>query len=274
MDKKLLSLHNPERKVSGRVMRGRRISLSPPRRIITDLMRIAATVPSVPVERLMDLSALIATRTNLRERPPWVGIFAKAYALTAQEFPELRRTFVKWPWSYLYEYQASVAAVTIERQHEGQSFVILRIIRSPESLPIGIIAKTIEEAINTPMDKLPEFRRTLNTARLPSVIRRPLLWLAFNAPRHRANHFGTFTVTAVSFLGADALHLPTWTTSLLTFGVFRPDGKVPVRITMDHRVFDGMAIAKIMARLETILTGPILQELQADSVGLPAVASA
>lgn len=225
-------------------------------------MRIAGTVPGVPVERLMDLGAVIGARNNLRERPPWVGIFAKAYALTAQELPELRRTYVKWPWAHLYEYDASVAGVTIERQHEGESFVILRIIQSPETLSLGDIAGSIHDAVTTPMENLPEFRRTVNTARLPSIIRRPLLWLGFNASRHRANHFGTFTVTAVSFLGADALHLPTWTTSLLTFGVFRSDGKVPVRVTMDHRVFDGMAIAKILARLEAILNGPILQEIQ------------
>jgi pyruvate/2-oxoglutarate dehydrogenase complex dihydrolipoamide acyltransferase (E2) component len=48
----------------------------------------------------------------------------------------------------------------------------------------------------------------------------------------------------------------------LTFGVFGADGRVPVRITMDHRVFDGMEIAKIMARLEGVLNGPILQELR------------
>src|SRR6185295_2321250 len=120
---------------------------------------------------------------------------------------------------------------------------ILRMIQHPETLPLGIIARQIHTAVSSPIEELPEFRRTVNMARFPSVIRRPLLWLGFNVPRQRANHFGTFTVTAVSFLGADALHLPTWTTSLLTFGVFGSDGKVPVRITMDHRVFDGMAIA-------------------------------
>jgi hypothetical protein len=67
-------------------------------------------------------------------------------------------------------------------------------------------------------------------------------------------------------MGADALHLPTWTTTLLTYGVFRPDGRVPIRITMDHRVFDGVTIAKIMARLEAILNGPIVDELRSEAV--------
>ena len=78
----------------------------------------------------------------------------------------------------------------------------------------------------------------------------------------RANYFGTFTVTSVSFTGAELLYVPTLTTSLLTFGVFGPDGRTPVRMVIDHRVMDGMAFAAILARLEAILNGPILQELR------------
>ena len=67
-------------------------------------MRYAITVPGVPTERVMDLGAVIAARNAVPYRPAWAGIFAKACALTAREFPELRRTYVKWPWPHLYEY--------------------------------------------------------------------------------------------------------------------------------------------------------------------------
>ncbi|MPZ40492.1 MAG: hypothetical protein GEU95_21055 [Rhizobiales bacterium] len=243
-------------------MHGKRIRLSPPRRLITDIMRLAASVPSVPVERLMDLGAVIAARRDLSNRPPWVGIFAKAMALTAQELPELRRTFLKWPWPHLYEYEDSVAAITIDREYQGEPCVAIRIIKDIASLPLTVIAGMIHESKELPIEQLSDFKRTMTICRLPGIIRRPAIWLAYNLPRQRANYFGTFSVTAVSFLGADALHLPNPTTSLLTFGVFRADGRVPVRITMDHRVFDGMGIAKIMARLEAVLNGPILQELR------------
>ena len=73
-------------------MRGRWLPLSVPRRIVTDLMRFAITIPTVPVERVMELSAVMAARAACAERPPWVAILAKAYGLTAEEFPELRRT--------------------------------------------------------------------------------------------------------------------------------------------------------------------------------------
>jgi hypothetical protein len=246
-------------------MYGKRIRLSPPRRLITDIMRLAATVPGVPVERLMDLGAVIAARRELSNRPPWVGIFAKAFALTAQEFPEIRRAYLKWPWPYLYEYHDSVAAITIDREYRGEPCVAVRMIKEPAALSLAVIAGMIHESKELPIEQLSDFRRAMTIASLPGILRRPAMWLAYSLPRQRANYFGTFSVTAVSFLGADALHLPNPTTSLLTFGVFGSDGRVPVRITMDHRVFDGLEIAKIMARLEAILNGPILEELRSQA---------
>lgn len=247
-------------------MRGRSIALSVPRRMVTDLMRFAAAVPSVPVERIMDLSAVMAARNGCAQRPAWVAILAKAYGLTAQEFPELRRTFVKWPWPHLYEYPSSVAALTVERMFKGEPCVVLWTLKDPATRRISEVERLIRQAMEAPIEQFRDFRRQLTIGRLPGLLRRPIMWLGYNLARQRANHFGTFSVTAVSFMGADALHLPTWTTTLLTYGVFRPDGRVPIRITMDHRVFDGVTIAKIMARLEAILNGPIVDELRSEAV--------
>src|ERR1700741_4560104 len=116
-------------------MYGKAIRLSPPRRLITDIMRFAGTVPSVPVERLMGLGDLIAVRREFTDRPPWVGIFAKAMALTARELPELRRAYKKWFSPHLDEYEVSGAAVTIDRQFRGEPCVAVRLIKEVASLP-------------------------------------------------------------------------------------------------------------------------------------------
>jgi len=246
-------------------MRGRWRPLSVPRRIVTDLMRFAITIPTVPVERVMELSAVMAARAACAERPPWVAILAKAYGLTAQEFPELRRTFVKWPWPHLYEYQSSIAALTVERMYQGEPCVVLWLLKDPAAHPISEITRRIRHAMQAPIEEFEDYRRLIALGRLPGLLRRPFIWLSYNFARARANYFGTYSVTAASMLGVDALHLPTWVTTLLTYGVFGPDGKVPVRVTMDHRVFDGVAIAKIMTRLEAILNGPIVEELKSQA---------
>jgi hypothetical protein len=245
-------------------MRGQWKSLSPSRRLVTDVMRFAAAVPSVPVERTVDLSALIAARATWRVRPAWAAIFAKAYGQTAQEFPELRRIYLKWPWPHLYEYPNSVAVITVERIHQGEPWVLMRLIKDPQARRVADIAEIVRHSVEAPLDEVKDFGRMLTLGRLPGLVRRPLVWTGYNVGRLRPNYFGTFVVTAVSFMGADALHLPVWTTTLLTFGVFGPDGRVPLRITMDHRIFDGVAIAKILARLEAILQGPILEELRVE----------
>lgn len=228
-------------------------------------MRYAITVPGVPTERTMDLGAVIAARNAVPYRPAWAGIFAKACALTAREHPALRRTYVKWPWPHLYEYEDSIATITINREHDGEACVLPLLIGEVAALPISLIAAMIDEHVQMPMADIKLFRRAMAVGKLPGILRRPLMWAGYNMPRWRANYFGTFSVTSVSFTGAELLYVPTLTTSLLTFGVFGPDGRTPVRMVIDHRVMDGLEYAAILDRLEAILNGPILQELRSET---------
>jgi len=233
--------------------------------MISDLMRYAKAVPGVPTERIMNLAEVIAARDAVPDRPAWAGIFAKALALTACEFPELRRAYVKWPWPHLFEYPVSVGGITVQRHYRGEPFVFVKLIKDPASLPIAAIARLIDHCGEAPIEEIKNARLMLSIGRLPGLLRRPLIWIGFNFGRQRSNWFGTFTVTSVAFAGADLLHVPSPITSLLTFGVFGPDGRARVRLVIDHRVMDGMAFAAILTRLEEIMRGPILRELQSEA---------
>lgn len=246
-------------------MRGNWVPLSVPRRLITDLMRLAKPVPAVSVERIMDLSDVIAARNAIAYRPAWVGIFAKAYALVAREHVPLRQSFVKWPWPHLYEYPSSSAGIAINRDYHGEPCVVPLLIKDPASLPIKTIAAMVEDYARAPMTSINAYRRALAIGRLPGFLRRPILWLGFNLARQRANYFGTFGVTSFSFTKSELLYVPSPVTSVLTFGLFGEDGRTPVRIIVDHRVMDGMTFAAILTRLEEILNGPILQELRSET---------
>ena len=87
-------------------MRGRALKLSAPRRLVGDLMRFSIGVPRVTVQRQMNLGPLLRARKALQTKPSWTVIFLKGYALLAEETPELRRAYVKFPWPQLYEYPA------------------------------------------------------------------------------------------------------------------------------------------------------------------------
>src|SRR4051794_34215090 len=112
-------------------MRGRALPLSRPRRMVADLLHFAAGVPSVPVQRRMNLRPVDAARTACPHRPPWTAIFVKAFALVARDVPELRRAYCKFPWPHLYEYPASVACVTVERDYLGERAVLTERIKDP-----------------------------------------------------------------------------------------------------------------------------------------------
>lgn len=243
-------------------MRGRSISLSVPRRIVADYMRLAATIPSVPAERTMDLGAVVAARNACSPRLPWVALFAKAFALTAQEFPELRRAFFKWPWPHLYEYPASVAMFAIDRIYQGEPCVLPRMIKDPAAYRIGDLAQIIRHAKEAPLDEIKEFKRALDIAKLPRPVRRLLWWFGFCNGRQRANFFGTVVLSTVSAFGADLIHPIAVAPFLLTYGIIGADARCRVRLIFDHRVLDGVAIARALVRLEAILNTAIIDELR------------
>ena len=61
--------------------------------MVVDLLHFARSIPTVPVQRRMQLAPLIAARAARADKPRWTAIFAKAYALVAAEYPVLRRAY-------------------------------------------------------------------------------------------------------------------------------------------------------------------------------------
>jgi hypothetical protein len=244
-------------------MRGRTLRLSAARRIIADLMYFGAGVPGVPAQRTIELSGLRAARAAAARQPRWSSIFAKAYGVVSDEFPELRRVYLKYPWPRLYEYPTSTAMIAVERRLGDEDAVLGCTIKHVGALSLLHLSELVDRYAQVPIQEVTKYRRLLRIAALPLALRRPLWMLALNIGRQRANHFGTFAVTSVGWLGADLLHpVGPWTT-LLTYGPLRADGTVEVRIIFDHRVLDGATAARALARLEEVLNGPILDELRA-----------
>src|SRR5262245_33087900 len=93
--------------------RYRRLSLA--RRIVCDFVHAWAGVPLVPIERRMQLGPLLGLRERATPRPSWVVLFFKALARVSEQYPELRRHYVRYPWPRLYESDVVHGAVAIER---------------------------------------------------------------------------------------------------------------------------------------------------------------
>src|SRR5262249_29165943 len=116
---------------------GHKLPLSLPRRWICDLLHFATKVPTVPVQRRINVRAVVEARSRLAQRLSWAAIFLRAYALVARDVPELRRYYLSFPWPHLYEFPYSIASVAIERQWQGHNAVFFAHLRSPETQTIG-----------------------------------------------------------------------------------------------------------------------------------------
>jgi hypothetical protein len=224
-------------------------------------MHFASGIPTVPVQRRVNLAPVVAARNACLPRPSWTAIFTKAYALVAADTPELRRAFVKLPRPHLYEYPTSIASVAVERDYEGEKAVFGMLVKDPAALSVVQLSQAIRHASIAPIESISQFRRGLRIAGYPLPLRRLLWWLALNLGRQRANYFGTFAVSVYSALGAESLHPLSPCTTLLNYGVMDDAGGCDVRIVYDHRVLDGANVARALGKLEAVLHDVIVPEL-------------
>jgi hypothetical protein len=241
---------------------GRSLPLSLPRRFICDLLHFSQQVPTVPIERRMHLSPVVAARKAAHLRPGWCTIFLKAYAILAARRPVLRQMYMPFPRPHLYEHPENVASIAINRQLGEDEGVFVAQFRKPETMTLAQIESKLQEHKDRPIEDIGCFRRELRISSFPRPIRRLVWWYALNVsgPYH-ARYMGTFGLSVVASLGASCLTLQSPLAFTLNYGIFEPDGALDVRITFDHRVVDGAAMARVLVDLEDVLKSEIVNEL-------------
>jgi hypothetical protein len=242
-------------------MRGRTKPLTLSQRLAVDLLRFTIGVPSHTERMRLNLGAVAAARAQSAARPRWMTIFVKAYAMVADEIPDLRRAYLGLPRPHYYDYPTSIAMFLLDRDHQGEKFHFNYTVKNPAALPIAEIDQMITQALARPIAEVREYRRAVRVARLPAPLRRFLMWLGYNLGRQRPKYFGTFAVTTHTEGRLSGL-LCAWTTRL-SYGRLADDGTMDVRVAVDHRVIDGPTGERALLRLEAILNGPIAEELRA-----------
>jgi hypothetical protein len=240
------------------------------RRLVIDLMHFSASVPSVTIERRMNLAALGAARQACTPPPTWSAIFTKAYAAVAARTAALRTSYLKFPWPRFYEHSVNIATINIDRQLAQERIVLYAHIASPQSCTLQELDAVIREHYTQTVDSIPSYRNAVRMSRVPWPLRRWLWWAALNIfGSIRCRHFGTFGTTSLGSLGAGVLHVLPLLTSTLHYGLFDAAGGIDMRLTFDHRVLDGGTAAQALAELEEVLLGTILQECRGASTSLP-----
>jgi hypothetical protein len=241
---------------------GRSLPISPFRRIVTDLMSFSQQVPSVTADRRMDLRPLIAARNASPAKPGWCVLFSKAFALLGRDYPELRRTYMKFPWPRLYEHPHSIVALNVERRHADETVVLYCLISRPETRSIAAMEEIVRHHKEAPIESLRSYQRSIAVAKIPWPVRPWFWWWSLNLfGRRRSHNFGTFSISSVAAQGAGLLHLIPLLTSTLHYGLFDEQGRLEMRLSWDHRVMDGATVGRVLTDLESLLNREMVREI-------------
>jgi hypothetical protein len=243
---------------------GRNLPISPFRRLVGDMMHFCKKVPGGTVERRMNLTPVVAARQACVRRPAWCVLFAKAMGMLAARNPDFRRAYMAFPWPRLHEHPRNVVSLSVERRLADEDVLVYAQIRGPENRSLADLDAIVRKFKDDPLEQIVSFQRAMRMSRVPWLFRRLLWWATLNIfGRRRAHNFGTFTISSTAAQGAGVLHITPFLTTTLHYGMFDKAGCLDVRLTFDHRVFDGGTAARGLAAMEDIFMNEILSELQA-----------
>jgi len=239
----------------------KRRSLTCNRSLVLDVVALCDRHAYFPLEKTFDVAELAALRTAASKRICWSVLFLKAYAIVAAVIPTLRRAFIRWPLPHLCEYPDNVGMLAVHRPFEGEDRLCWARLIEPERQSLPDLQADLDGYQRRPVEEV--FKWQLQLSRLPAPIRRVICRANLNfSGRHRPRRIGTFTMSSLGGQGVVNRFHPTLATSSLTFGPIDAKGKTLVTLICDHRVFDGVLGAHVLADLEAVLCGAIADELR------------
>ena len=228
---------------------------------VNDIATLALDIPLFPVDRLMWLDAVATARRAAEVRIGWAAIFLKAYALVAGETPALRSWLAGRFRQRLATSSENMAVLAINRGDGGDDRLFFARLARPEATPLPLLQESIDRFLTRPVDEV--FKRQLQLEGVPGWLRRTILrWNMLSRSPKRVTRIGTFTLSTLAGFSATNRFHPTICTTSLSYGPLDGDGRCLVTVIADHRVLDGVAVAKSLARLEEVLATRIATELR------------
>jgi len=231
------------------------------RGLVGDVAILAGEIPLFPVDRMMDLAATATARAAVPRRIGWSAIFLKAYAQVAREMPALRSWIAGRIVTRLATSSESVGLLAVNRQDEGRDRLCFARLPRPDTTPLPALQQAVDRFATRPISEV--FRRQLQIESQPGVLRRAILrWNMTSTSRKRPQRIGTFTLSSLAGFEATNRFHPTICTTSLSYGPLDEQGRCLVTVIADHRILDGVPVARALVRLEEVLTRDIVAELR------------
>lgn len=238
--------------------------LSLPRRWVGDILHFSRQVPIITGERGIRIRPLVAARRATPRPPSWSALVLKAIGLVGQKIPEVRQSYLSFPWARIHEMPYSVGTVVMDREYDGGHAVFACPLLHPEQLPLREIQAKVDGWKTGPVESHGPLRRMVRTSRLPTPVRRALWWYGLNVDGYqKARNFGTFAINCLAGYRARITQMCFPVTTFLYYGLPEKDGTMCLQMGFDHRVYDGYAAGRLMSEMETALNGPIAAEVDA-----------
>jgi len=227
---------------------------------VNDVATLALDIPLFPVDRSMGLGSLAEARSAAAVRIGWAAIFLKAYAIVARETPPLRSWLAGRFRQRIATSSESVAVLAVNRRIGDEDRLFFARLGRPDTLALPQLQQSIDRFIADPVEKA--YRRQLQLEGVPGCLRRGILrWNMRSPSPKRVARIGTFSLSTLAGFSATNRFHPTICTTSLSYGPIE-GGRCLVTVIADHRVLDGAAVAKALARLENVLTTTIVEELR------------
>ena len=262
---------------------GRRLSvttrpLDAHRLVVGDIVRLSRRVPTFPVDRVMVLGEVDRLRRRAVPRIGWTALLVKGFALVARDRPALRSWYVPRRWLTPWRRPCwatspiSVASIAVSRPRgpdtpaavaalDPESLWWARI-ASPDAMPLPALQAEIARHAEGPEEEM--FPRQRQLLLLPTWLRRVVLRANVGSPGgKRPLRLGTFSISMLAGEGCANRHHPSFLTTSLTATPLDDAGRSVVTILADHRILDGVPVARALAALEVALHGPLAAELAA-----------
>jgi hypothetical protein len=242
--------------------RGKPVPLSLGRRLIVEHCHFSSLTQKGVFTKKLGIAPLLNALANNPAKPPLTVVFLKAFALIANTMPELRRTYIKLPWPQLHELDYSIGMLPITREMDGEEVVLMAQFRDPAQESFADLASSLAYQKTSPIRSVKNFNRALKFVALPWPLRRIAFWIGLNSARHKPKFFGTFAVSSVGT--AEIVYAIHPLTTLISYGLIdKTNNTIDVTFSFDHRVFDGMTVARAYDGLEAVLNGAIAEEINA-----------
>ncbi|NBR06968.1 MAG: hypothetical protein EBT92_14560 [Planctomycetes bacterium] len=233
------------------------------RTLISDIVHYATKVPLCTIEKQINIEAVQIAKSTTLKRIGWTSVFTKAMGLASVEFNELRQSWMPFPFAHLYQHPFPIASVAINRIIENKEAVIFGMIQKPEEKPLTEITDSLHYFKDSSIDSVSLLKRMRRTSKFPWPIR-AIIWNygLYLSGYCKAKNFGTFSVSSVSQLNSNTIQLLTPLTSALNYGPISNNGDCIIRLTFDHRVMDGLTVAKILSYIEQTINSSIREEVE------------